>query len=61
MGVHYVVHKTNIAMQFLSNLTFFSHLDVFMTNLHSYFLHSPKHHLEFQKLVTIMETNGNKY
>jgi hypothetical protein len=31
-----------------------------MTNLHSYFSHSPKHHLKFQKLVAITETNGNK-
>jgi hypothetical protein len=60
MGIHWVVHRINLAMQSLSNLTFFSCFDVFMTNLHSYFLHSPKHHLEFQKLVAITETNGNK-
>jgi hypothetical protein len=60
MGIHHVVHRINLAMQSLSNLTFFSCFDVFMTNLHSYFSHSPKCHLEFQKLVAITKTNGNK-
>ncbi len=60
MGIHCVAHRTNLAIQFLSNLTFFSCFDVFMTNLHSYFSHSPKSHLKFQKLVTITETNGSK-
>jgi hypothetical protein len=31
MGVHCEVHRTNLAIKSLSNLTFFSHLDVFMT------------------------------
>jgi hypothetical protein len=60
MGVHCIAHRINLAMQPLSNLTFFFGLDVFMTNLHSYFSHSPKCHLKFQKLVVIIETNGNK-
>jgi len=47
-------------MQSLSNLIFFYYFDVFMTNLHSYFSHSPKCHLKFQKLDAIAETNGNK-
>jgi hypothetical protein len=42
MGVHCEAHRTNLVIKSLSNLTFFSHLNVFMTNLHS-----PKCHLKF--------------
>jgi hypothetical protein len=48
MGVHCVVHRTNLAVQSLSNLTLLVQLEVFME------------HLEFQKLVVTMETKGNK-
>jgi hypothetical protein len=42
MGVNCEAHKTNLVIKSLSNLTFFSRLNVFMMNLHS-----PKHHFEF--------------
>jgi hypothetical protein len=42
MGVHCEAHRTNLVIKSLSNLTFFSRLDMFMTNLHS-----PKCHLKF--------------
>ncbi len=44
----------------MSYLTLFAELEAFITNLHSYFSHSLKHHLEFQKFVIIVETKGNK-
>jgi len=41
MGVHCVVHRTNLVIQSLSNLTLFVWVtQAFMTNLHGYFLHS---------------------
>jgi hypothetical protein len=42
------------------DLNFFVWLEAFMINLHTYFSHSSKHHLKFQKLSIIMETKGNK-
>jgi hypothetical protein len=59
MGVHCVTHRTNLAVQSLSNLIFIAHIKASMVNLYNYFYHSPKQHLEFQKLVTIMETKVN--
>jgi hypothetical protein len=60
MGVHYVAHRTNLMVQYLSNLIFIAHIEAFMVNLYKYFTHSPKQQLEFQKLDTIMETKVNK-
>jgi len=37
MGVHCVVHWTNLIVQSISILTLFAQLEVFMGNLHSYF------------------------
>jgi hypothetical protein len=42
-------------VQSLFNLTFIAHIEAFMVNLYCYFNHSPKWHLEFKKLATIME------
>jgi hypothetical protein len=34
MGVHYVVHKINLAVQFLFDLTFIARIETFMVNLY---------------------------
>jgi len=34
--------------------------NLFIQTLHVYFAHSLKRHLEFSKLIEIMETKGNK-
>ncbi len=60
MGVHCVAHRTNLAVQYLSNLTFITYIEAFMVNLYNYFNHSPKQLLKFQKLATTMETKVNK-
>jgi len=60
MCVHCVAHWINLVVKSLFNLTLFAQLEVFMGNLHSYFSHSPKWHLDFQKFITAMETKGNK-
>ncbi len=59
MCVHCVVHKNNLAIWSLFNLTFIVRIESFMMNFHGYFNHLPKWSLEFQKLVQIMEINGN--
>jgi hypothetical protein len=56
MGVHCMVHGTNLAIQtFLWCFT----LKVFC-NLCMFFSHNLKRHLQFTKLAKIMETKGNK-
>jgi hypothetical protein len=59
VGVHYMAHGTNLAMQTLSKLLLVSRLEGLFQTLHSYSNMIPKHHLEFHKLVKIMETKGN--
>jgi hypothetical protein len=60
MGVYCVAHRINLSVQYSSNLIFIAHIEALMVNLFNYFNHSAKQHLEFQKLVTIMETKVNK-
>lgn len=57
---HYVVHRANLTIQSLSNFTFIARLELFLTKLYSYFNHSPKRHLKFQRLVQTLEINRNK-
>jgi hypothetical protein len=52
MGVHCVVHRTNLAVQFLFDLIFIAHIETFMVNLYICFSHSLKQHLQFQKPIT---------
>ncbi len=60
MGVNYMFHRCNFAMQTFSNLPIVSRLKNFMQSLYRYFFKSSKKHLEFTKLTHIMETKGNK-
>jgi hypothetical protein len=60
MGVHCVAHRTNLAVQYLSNFIFIACIEAFMVNMYNYFNHSLKQHLEFQKLDITMETKVNK-
>jgi hypothetical protein len=46
MGVRCVAHWINLAVQFLSNLTLFARLEVFV-EIYNHFSCSPKWHLEF--------------
>ncbi len=47
-------------MQILSCLPLVKHIESLLQTLHAYFAHSPKRHLEFTKLVEVMETKRNK-
>ncbi len=55
IGVHCIPHDTNPF-----NLPLNSCIKNLLQCLYGYFNHSPKKHLEFTKLVEIMEIEGNK-
>jgi hypothetical protein len=59
-GVHCMAHRTNLAIEPLSNLPLVNKIESLCKSMHSYFLHSPKRHLEFTKLAEIVETEGLK-
>jgi hypothetical protein len=59
-GVHCMAHRTNLAVEPLSNLLVVSKIESLCKYIHSYFSHSPKRHLEFTKLAEIVETKGLK-
>jgi hypothetical protein len=56
IGVHDFAHRTNLAVEALSNLPVVQRLKSLYKSLHSYFSASPKRHLEFTKLVEVVET-----
>jgi hypothetical protein len=56
MGHHCMAHRTNLAVQVLSNLPIVSKLEDLFQSLYAYISSSPKHHLEFIKLAKIIET-----
>jgi hypothetical protein len=60
MGQHCMAHKTNLAMQALSNLTMVSKLEDLFQFVYAYFSSSPNCHLKFIKLAKIMEIGGFK-
>jgi hypothetical protein len=43
----------------LVDLTFIAWIEMFMHNMYGYFNHSPKWHLDFWKLVQILDTKKN--
>jgi hypothetical protein len=55
-----MVHRTNLVVQTFSNLPLVFRIESLLQCIYVYFSHSPKRHLEFAKLVEIMETKGNK-
>ena len=58
--VHCMAHRFNLAFKTLSQLDIMSHIEGLLKSSHAYFKHSPKRHLEFVKLVELMETKGLK-
>jgi hypothetical protein len=58
IGVHCMVHRTNLAVEPLSNLPMVEKLETLCQGLYNYFTMSSKKHLEFQKLADIVETEG---
>jgi hypothetical protein len=60
MGVHCIAHRANLVVQSLFDLIFIARLESFMTSLYGYFNHSPKRHLECQRLAQTLEATKNK-
>jgi hypothetical protein len=56
IGMHCMAHRTNLAVEPLSNLPMVEKLETPCQALYNYFTMSSKKHLEFQKLADIMET-----
>jgi hypothetical protein len=53
-------HRTNLAVNTLSNLAVVNRIEDLIQSLHSYFTRSPKRHLEFVNLAEVLETKGLK-
>ncbi len=53
--IHCAAHQTNLVVQSLSSMLMVSKLENLLQSLYGYFSSSPKHHLEFTKLVKIVE------
>lgn len=60
IGIHCMAHHTNSVMQILSSLPLVKHIESLLQTLHAYFAHSLKWHLEFTKLVEVVETKRNQ-
>jgi hypothetical protein len=60
MGVHYMAHRTNLMVQILSHLQMGNKIEGLLQTLYNYFSKSFKRHLEFTKLINLMETKGAK-
>ena len=57
-GIHCMAHRTNLAVQALSNLPVVAKIEALCQAMFSYFSHSPKRHLQFQRLTELVETEG---
>jgi hypothetical protein len=55
-----MAHRTNLAVQTLSEFKVVKHVEDLLAALYSYFSSSPKRSLEFQKLAACLESKGNK-
>ena len=56
MAVHCMAHRTNLAVQPLSDLPVVAKLENFCQAMYAFFSVSSKRHLEFQELADIVET-----
>ena len=60
LGVRCMAHRCNLAFKTLYELDIMSHIEGLLKSSHVYFKHSQKRHLEFIKLVELLETKGLK-
>jgi len=56
MGQHYMAHRTKVVVQAFLDLPMVVNLEKLLQSLWFYFFSSPKQHLEFNKLIEIVET-----
>jgi hypothetical protein len=55
-----MAHRINLANQGLFTMLMVSKLEDFLQTFNGYFSNSPKHHLQFTKLVAIAKIKGPK-
>jgi hypothetical protein len=60
MGMHCMAHKTNLTIQILFHFPMVNIIKGLLSTLYNYFYKNFKRHLEFTKLVEVMETRGAK-
>jgi hypothetical protein len=58
LGIYCMAHRTNLALEPLFNLSLVAKLESLCQAMYAYFSHSPKNHLEFQKLAGVVEIEG---
>ena len=59
-GMHCVAHRSDLAIQCLSDLEMVARTETLLAVLHKYFSISPKRHLELQKLVEFLESKSKQ-
>jgi hypothetical protein len=59
-SVHCVSHRSNLAVECLSELDVVARIELLITSMHSYFAKSPKRHSELEKLSELLDSNGGK-
>jgi hypothetical protein len=61
VAIHYMAHRANLVVQTLSVFEVIKHVEDLLATLYIFLLHSsPWWTLEFQKLATCLESEGNK-
>jgi hypothetical protein len=55
-----MAHRANLAIQSLFTMLMVSKLELLLQKIYGHFSSSPKHHLQFTKLVVIVEIKGLK-
>jgi hypothetical protein len=59
-GIHCVAHRTDLAIEVLSDLPLVSRVEKLLAGLYTYFSCSPKRHLELEKLCELLQVTGGK-
>ncbi len=60
IGVHCFIHKTNLVVITLLDVPFIHWLELLLQSLYIFFANSSKKFVEFQKLVDLFQTKGNR-
>jgi hypothetical protein len=60
IGIHYMAHRCNLAMQSFSSLPLVAKIEGLLQGMYVYFSHSPKRQLERVKLAKVLQTKGLK-
>ena len=58
--MHCMTHRSNLAVQCLSDLEMVVRIEIIIAALYKYFNKSSKRHLKLQKLAELLESKGKK-